>query len=302
MSPDLGWHPFRIPLKAPFRGVTERTGALVSGPQGWGEFSPFPGYSDTEIHRCLASAMDCACHPWPQPVRQRVAVHATVAGVPAQQAARLVERSGCTAAKVKVADGDDYSRVEAVRQALGPHGVIMVDANGAWTVEEAQRAIRRLSALDVALVEQPVSSLEDMAKLRRAVEVPLAADELVTSPQAARRIAAAGAADALVVKVQSLGGVSRSMRTIRACGLPAIVSSLIETSVGVSAGLALAAALDELPYTCGLGTVGLLRGDVVAEPLVPAGGWLSVVRPEVDPVRLQEFAAAEPRPPGRWPR
>lgn len=274
---------------------------MVSGPEGWGEFSPFPGYSDREVDRCLASAVACARLPWPPAVRERVAVHATVAGVPAQQAARLVESSGCSAAKVKVAEGDDYSRVEAVRQALGPHGLIMVDANGAWSVEEAKRAIRRLSRLDVGLVEQPVASVEDMAKLRRSVEVPLAVDELVTSPEAARRIVAAEAADALVVKVQSLGGVDQSMRTIQACGLPAIVSNLIETSVGISAGLALAAALEELPYTCGLGTVGLLDGDVVGDSLLPVDGWLPVARPEVDRARLRYFAAEEPRAPDGWP-
>lgn len=302
MTAALGWHPFRIPLKMPFRGATERRGALVSGPQGWGEFSPFPGYSDREVHRCLASAVASARRPWPPAVRDRVAVHATVAGVPAQQAARLVESSGCSAAKVKVAEGDDYSRVEAVRQVLGPQGLIMVDANGAWTVEEAKRAIRSLAALDVGLVEQPVATVEEMAKLRKSIEVPLAADELVTSPEAARRIVAAEAADALVVKVQSLGGVEESMRTVQACGLPVIVSNLIETSVGISAGLALAAALEELSYTCGLGTVGLLDGDLVAGSLTPVEGWLRVERPEVDPARLEHFASEEPAAPARWPR
>ncbi|MEX2586615.1 MAG: o-succinylbenzoate synthase [Actinomycetota bacterium] len=302
MTTELGWHPFRVPLKAPFRGVSERSGALVSGPRGWGEFSPFPGYSDREVDRCLASAVACARDPLPRAVRRRVAVHATVGAVPAQQAARLVQASGCAAAKVKVGEGDDYSRVEAVRQALGPQGLIMVDANGAWTLEEAERAIRRLGPLEVGLVEQPVATLQDMVKLRRSVQVPLAADELVTSPEAARRIAAAEAADVLVVKVQSLGGVDRSMRTVQACGLPAIVSNLIETSVGIWAGLALAAALDDLPYTCGLGTAGMLAGDLVAASLIPVDGWLAVERPEVDPARLREFAAQEPPVPSRWPR
>lgn len=301
MTPVLTWHPFRIPLRTPFRGVVERTGALVHGPLGWGEYSPFPGYSDREEERCLASAVAAVREPWPAAVRDYVEVHVTVPALSPEEASRLVRSSGCSAAKVKVAEGDDYGRVEAVRDALGPAAVVTVDANGAWTVDEAVRAVGRLERLGVRLVEQPVRTLEEMARVRRKVGVPLAADELVTSPAAARQIAGAEAADVLVIKVQSLGGVSWSLRTVEACGLPAVVSSLIETSVGLSAGVALAAALDELPYPCGLGTATLLDGDVVADPLVPQGGRIRVRRPQVDPALLVRFAASGPEAPAGWP-
>lgn len=292
--PEAGWHFFEIPLRAPFRGLTRRRGAVVRGPYGWGESSPFPGYGGGSRERSDRAALASAGGPWPPPLRSRIPVHVTVPALAPAPAAELVRASGCTAAKVKVAEGDDEARVEAVRDALGPRGRLVVDANGGWGVDEAIANIRRLARFSVDLVEQPVRDLEAMARVRRAVDVPVAADELVSSVEAVRLIAEAEAADVIVVKVQSLGGVEPALRAVAASGLPAIVSSLIETSVGISAGLALAAALPELPYPCGLATASLLRGDLVADPLVPVDGEILVRRPEVDPVLLERFAAGAP--------
>lgn len=204
----------------------------------------------------------------------------------------MVRASGCTDAKVKIADGDDEGRVEAVREALGPHGRLMVDANGAWEVDEAIRNIRRMYQYSVDLVEQPVRGLSEMVKVRRAVEIPLAADELAFSIESVRKIVRAEAADVLVIKVQSVGGVQVAMRLIEECALPVIVSNMIETSVGVSAGLALAAALPDLPFACGLGTVPLLDGDLVIDSLVPVGGRIAVRRPEVDEALLERYVGS----------
>lgn len=201
----------------------------------------------------------------------------------------MVRESGCRAAKVKVAEGNDELRLEAVRDALGPSGRLTVDANGAWSVEEAQKWIKVFARYGVELVEQPVADLDGMAKLRLLVDVPIAADELVTSPESARHIAALGAADVLVVKVQSIGGVARAMQAAESARLPVIVSSLLETSIGISAGLALAAALPDLPFPCGLATIQLLAGDVVADPLLPADGQLEVRRPALDFEISSEF-------------
>jgi O-succinylbenzoate synthase len=222
-------------------------------------------------------------------VRAEVPVHVTVPALDPAGAAQLVRESGCRAAKVKVAEGDDEARLEAVRDALGSEGRLIVDANGAWSLEQARRAIESFGKYGVELVEQPVAGAEDMAALSRLVEVPIAADELVRSAAAAKRLAEMRAADVLVVKVQSLGGVSRALRTVESAGLPVIVSSLLETSVGIAAGLALAAALPELEYPCGLGTVSLLAGDVVAESLIPVNGIIEVRRPEVDLDALRAF-------------
>jgi O-succinylbenzoate synthase len=227
-----------------------------------------------------------------------VAVNGLVPAVGPEEAARLAgeaRAAGITTLKVKVGGGPlgaDLDRVAAVRRELGPAGRIRLDANGAWSPEEAQTALRSqaLARYDLELVEQPVATLEELARLRRRVAPRLAADECVRGIDDARRLAALEAADALVVKVQPLGGVRAALAVAEAAGVPVIVSSLYETSIGLAAGLALAAALDDLPFACGLGTAALLAGDVVADPLVPAaGGMLAVRRPVPDPARLERF-------------
>jgi O-succinylbenzoate synthase len=219
----------------------------------------------------------------------------TIPAVGPQQAHDMVVTSGCRTAKVKVAepgqpDAADIERVEAVRDALGPEGRLRVDANGAWDVDTAARMIGALDAFDLEYVEQPCAELEEMALLRRRVDVPLAADESVRTAADPLRVAGLEAADLVVLKVQPLGGVWPALRVAELAGLPAVVSSALETSVGIAAGVALAAALPELPYACGLGTVLLLDGDVVADPLLPHDGFLPVRRPEVDKELLAQFA------------
>jgi O-succinylbenzoate synthase len=261
---------------------------LLEGPAGWGEWSPLPGYpSDPAV--CRRAAEEAATREWPPPRRDRVPVNTLVPAVPPDQAAALA--SGAADGKVKVGDRSDVERVAAVRDAIGPHARLRVDANGAWDVETAVAAIARLAPYDLELVEQPVASIEDLAAVRRRVDVPVAADECVRDLDDARRLAQLHAADALVVKVQPLGGVEAALQVAAAAGVPVIVSSMYETSVGLAAGLALAAALDHLPYACGLGTAGLLSADVVADPLLPEDGWLPVRRPPPDPALLARYGA-----------
>lgn len=281
--------PFRVPMRLRFRGVTERTGLLLRGPAGWGEFSPFPEYGPAYAARWLAAAIEAATTPPPPPRRDRIPVNTTVPAVDAATAHDLVVRSGCTTAKVKVAEtGQDLStdveRVAAVRDALGPDGHVRVDANGAWDVESAVLAIARLdrAAGGLEYVEQPCRTLEELREVRRRVDVPLAADESVRTAEDPLRVAGLDAADIVIVKVQPLGGVHQALEVVDAAGLPAVVSSALETSVGLAAGVALAAALPELPHACGLGTATLLVSDVTDTPLTPRDGHLEVraVRPE----------------------
>jgi O-succinylbenzoate synthase len=287
---------FDIPMQVRFRGQDRRRGMLIQGPAGWGEFSPFPEYDATVASRWLLAAQESAVIGWPAPLRSSVPVNTTVPAVDPQQAHALVTASGCTTAKVKVAEpgqtlGDDVARVEAVRDALGPAGALRIDANAAWDVDTATTALRELSRFDLEYAEQPVRSLEDMARLRRAVDVRLAADESVRTAEDPLRVAGLDAADVVVLKVQPLGGVRRCLEVAEACGLPVVVSSAVETSVGIAAGVALAAALPELPFACGLGTVTLLAGDVCAEPLVPVDGELPVRPALPDPSRLAAHRA-----------
>lgn len=299
--PGLSWRYFDIPLRRPFRGQTRRRGAVILGTAGWGECSPFPGFGRDDREVAGASAYAAAFEPWPEPVRDWIPVHVTIPAVDPETAAAMVRDSGCTAAKVKVAEGDDEARVEAVRDALGPGGRLVVDANGAWEVDEAIKHIRALYRYSIDLVEQPAGSYTAMAKVRRAVEVPVAADELAYSEESVRRLVKLECADVLVVKVQSLGGVTRALRVVEGSGLPAIVSSMLETSIGLSAGIALAAALPDLPYPCGLGTVPLLEGDLVLDPLLPVDGGIEVRRPSADPALIERYADRDPEWAGSYP-
>ncbi|GGK82348.1 o-succinylbenzoate synthase [Planomonospora parontospora subsp. parontospora] len=291
---------FRIPMRTRFRGQTAREGLLLRGPAGWGEFSPFPEYGPAECARWRACAEEAAFTGWPAPLRDRIPVNAIVPAVGPEQARAMVRRARCGTVKVKVAErgqafADDLARVEAVRDALGAAGRIRVDANGAWDVDEA---VARITGLDrrfgLEYAEQPCATLDELARVRRRVEVPIAADESIRRAEDPLKVRAAEAADIAVVKVQPLGGVAAALRVVEACGLPAVVSSAVETSVGLAAGVALAAALPDLPYACGLGTLSLLEGDVVAEPLVPVDGTLPVRRPEADPGALSRYEIESP--------
>jgi O-succinylbenzoate synthase len=182
------------------------------------------------------------------------------------------------AVKVKVVRPSDLDVVASVRDAVGPRVALRVDANGAWDVDTAVTMIGRLARYDLELVEQPVATLDDLARVRRRVDVPIAADECIRSVEDAERLHANEAADAVILKVQPLGGVRAALAVAEAAGVPAIPSSMMETSVGLAAGLALAASLPELPYACGLATASLLAADVTHEPLVPVDGMLRVRR------------------------
>ena len=298
---------FAIAMRTRFRGITTREGMLIEGEAGWAEFSPFWDYGARESVAWLAAARAGADHAWPDPVRQSIPVNVTVPAVDPERAAQIVRAGrGCRTAKVKVAEpgqvlGEDIGRVEAVRDALGPGGKVRVDANGGWDTATAVTAIAALdrAAGGLEYVEQPCRSSAELAAVRRRVDVPVAADESIRHEDDPLRVAALEAADIAVLKVQPLGGVEACLRIAEEIGLPVVVSSALETSVGIAAGVALAAALPELPYACGLATVQLLDGDVVSEPLLPVDGALPVVRPVPDPVALAA-AAADADTARRW--
>jgi len=199
---------------------------------------------------------------------------------------------GFAAVKVKVRDASGIALVSAVRDAVGGGVGLRVDANGAWDVDTAVTMITRLAHLDLEFVEQPVTTIDDLARVRRRVAVPVAADECVRSLDDARRLRALDAADVIVLKQQPLGGVRAALEVADAAGVPAVVSSMMETSVGLAAGVALAAALPELPYACGLATLGALAGDVTHDPLVPVDGVLRVRAVAPDAELLARYGEA----------
>ncbi|HEX6328862.1 MAG TPA: o-succinylbenzoate synthase [Jiangellaceae bacterium] len=293
---------YAIPLRTPFRDIDVREGVLISGPAGWGEFSPFREYDDAEAASWWRAAREAADDGWPPPVRTRVPVNATVPAVAPEDVAEVLSRfQGCTTAKVKVAAGrqspaQDEDRLRAVRDELGPGGRIRVDANGAWDVESATSLLPRYdrAAGGLEYAEQPCRTIEELAALRRKLDIPIAADESIRRTGDPLRVASHDAADVAVLKVQPLGGVRACLRIAEQIGLPVVVSSALETSVGIAAGVALAAALPELPYACGLATVGLLAHDVVDDPLVAVDGALPVRRPIPSGTKLAAVRADEP--------
>lgn len=286
---DFVGRAFRIPLTTRFRGLVFREGLLLNGPRGWGEFSPFPDYPRRLAARWWNATREAMFDSWPAPLRTRIPVNVTVPWMPPEDAHALVARSGCTTAKVKVGRGGDSALVEAVRDALGPRGRLRIDVNGTWDVATAARKIRALDRFGLEYVEQPVATLEEMAELRPLIDVPLAVDESIRTAEDPLHLRNLDAADIVVLKAAPLGGVRAALDVAEAAGMPAVVSSALETSVGMAAGMALAAALPELPYACGLGTVSLLEGDVTDDPLVPIDGFIDVRRPQVSDAALARF-------------
>ncbi|GAA1555408.1 o-succinylbenzoate synthase [Kribbella lupini] len=295
---------YSLGLKNKFRGITVREGMLFEGPAGWAEWSPFLDYDDATCVSWLRAAEEAAVDGWPEPLRQQIPVNCTVPALGPERAAEIVRASGCRTAKVKVAEpgqtlADDLARVEAVRNALGPDGRVRIDANGGWSVDEALKALKELSRFDLEYVEQPCWTVEDLALVRRRTDVLVAADESIRRAEDPLRVRELEAADVAVLKVQPIGGVRACLEIAEQIGLPVVVSSALETSVGIAAGVALAAALPELPYACGLATVAMFTQEVVSEPLLPVDGFLPVKRLTPDPALLAA-ATASPDTTASW--
>ncbi len=296
-------HVYAVPMAQRFRGITVREGVLLRGPAGWGEFCPFEEYDDAVAVPWLAAALEAAWLGWPAPVRDTVEVNATVPAVGPERAAHIVRASGARTAKVKVADdpgalGGDADRVAAVRAALGPAGHVRVDANGRWDVDTAVRALQVLDAAAGGLqyAEQPCATVAELAEVRARTHVPVAADESIRRAEDPLAVAVARAADVAVLKGTPLGGVRRALAVAEqldaVAGLPVVVSSALETGVGLAAELALAGALPRLELACGLGTLALLTGDVTvpAPPSAPGTLRVPTAPPVPDPHLLERHA------------
>ena len=293
-----------IPMRQRFRGIETREVVLFEGPEGWTEFSPFVEYHDAEAAAWLAAAIDFGWNATPPLLRDSVPVNATLPSVAPQLVADVLDRfPGCRTVKVKVAETgqtleDDVARVAAAREYLGVEGRIRIDANGGWNVDEAEHAIHALAGFDLEYVEQPCATVDELWQIRQRVKymgLPIAADESVRKAADPLLVARQEAADILVIKAQPLGGIHNSLAIAAETGLPLVVSSALETSVGISMGLHLAAALPELPYDCGLATVSLLSLDVATDPLVPVDGSIDVRRVVPNGSIFTDYAASSER-------
>ena len=290
-------HVVVLPMRVRFRGITMREVALIDGPAGWGEFGAFLEYPPSEAAHWLASAVESSYAPRPSGIRDRIAINATVPAVAPGQVAEVLARfPGCTTAKVKVAEpgqtlAEDVARVNAVRAVIP---TVRVDANGGWSVPEAVAAAQALTA-DGTLeyLEQPCRTVAELAEVRRRVAVPVAADESIRKAEDPLAVVRAGAADIAVLKVAPLGGIAALLDIAARIDIPVVVSSALDSAVGITAGLAAAAALPRLAHACGLGTGGLFVTDVA--DLQPENGSLPVSDVVPDPARLAALAAPADR-------
>jgi O-succinylbenzoate synthase len=291
-------HVVALPMRVKFRGITVREVALIDGPMGWGEFGAFLEYGPSEAAAWLSAAIEAAYTEPPTSLRDRIPINATVPAVSVAQVPGVLARfPGARTAKVKVAEpgqslADDVARVNAVRQQVP---TVRVDANGGWTVAEAVEAARALTADGpLEYLEQPCATVPELAELRRTVDVPIAADESIRKADDPLHVVRSGAADVAVLKVAPLGGVAALLRIARQIDIPIVVSSALDSAVGIGRGLLAAAALPDLRHACGLGTGGLFVDDV-AEPLTPVDGYLPVAAVAPEPSRLAALAASADR-------
>jgi o-succinylbenzoate synthase len=291
-------HVVALPMRVRFRGITTREVALIEGPAGWGEFGAFVEYGPAEASAWLASGIEAAYRRPPPPRRDRIPINATVPAVAAGQVSEVLARfPGAGTAKVKVAEpgqtlADDVDRVNAVRELIG---TVRVDANGGWSVEEAAAAAAALTSDGpLEYLEQPCATVDELAELRRRIDVPIAADESIRKADDPLAVVRARAADIAVLKVAPLGGVSALLDIAARIDIPVVVSSALDSAVGIGAGLTAAAALPDLSHACGLGTGGLFAEDV-AEAAVPVDGSLAVGPVTPDPARLRALGAPSQR-------
>lgn len=291
-------HVLQLPMRVRFRGITTREVALVRGPAGWGEFGPFLEYDDAESANWLASAIESAWQGPPPALRSEVPVNATVSAIEAERVPEILARfPGADTAKVKVAEpghtlSDDVARVEAVRAHI-QH--VRVDANGGWSVDQAEAALRALTESGpLQYAEQPCASVDELVELRRRLpEVRIAADESIRRATDPLRVARAGGLDVAVVKVAPLGGMRATValaQQLRGMGADLVVSSALDSAVGIAAGVAAAAALPELTLACGLGTGGFFETDVKAVRVMKAG-VVQVDSVEPDAALLESLSA-----------
>lgn len=269
MNPDLSeilatLHVLRLPMRTKFRGIESREVALFEGPYGWGEFSPFLEYGAVESSRWLQAGIEAAFQPQVPNLRSKVAINATL---PAVDSEAEIERilswyPGAKTVKIKVTEDHsrNIARIEQVRR-LFSSIAIRLDLNGAMSVNEAITFLEPL-AKSIEYVEQPCESIEELRELKKRIDIKVAADEVVRKSEDPLALDLAGAADLIILKSSPLGGIRSAMKIAEHFSLPVVVSSALESAVGISQGIRLAAALKEEPAASGLATGVLFTDDV----------------------------------------
>ena len=272
-----------LPMKTSFRGITVREVALIKGEYGWGEFSPFLEYDDAESAPWLASAIEAATQPKPKLYRTEVAVNGTIPATNDKEELERVVNSfpGVTTFKVKVGSNadEDIARIKALR-ALRPNASFRIDANGSLSVEQAVSLLQLVG--DIEYIEQPCATIEELRELKKQINVKIVGDEVLRKAKDPFAIDLSGAVDYLMLKVQPLGGIKRAHQLAAHHKLPVVVSSALESAVGINYGLTLAASFADMNFDCGLGTGSLLAKNVAELPIVDGKIAISDVVPDFE--------------------
>ena len=272
-----------LPTKTNFRGITVREVVLFKGEYGWAEFSPFLEYDDEEASHWLVSAIEAATTPRPQLFHTSVAVNGTIPALnDANQLKAIVESfPGVKSFKVKVGNSsaEDLARVNEIRR-LRPEAKIRIDVNGLWSVDQAEQFLNSVG--DIEYVEQPCATIEELRELKKRISVKIVGDEILRKAENPFDIELADAVDYLMLKVQPLGGIKRAHAIANHHKLPVVVSSALESAVGIKYGLELAASFDEMRFDCGLGTGSLLAKDVAQLPIVDGKIEITEFEPQLD--------------------
>lgn len=294
-----------IPLKHKFRGLQHREVVLFEGPRGWTEWSPFLEYQDEEAAVWLRAAIEFGWSELPPLNRTEIPINATLGAIKSKYFAEALAPFGeFNTVKLKVAEPeqtivDDLYRVLRLRE-FYPNVKIRIDANGGYSVQNAIEVAKEIAiaGIDLEYFEQPVKTIAELAEVRlklSRIGIKVAADESVRKVSDPLAVAQANAADVLILKAQPLGGISNALSIAKQAGLPVTISSALETSVGISMGLHLAAALDVHSYDAGLGTVAMFEDDVCDEPLIAKNGLLEVRRVIPSEDKLQKLQADKDR-------
>jgi O-succinylbenzoate synthase len=272
-----------LPTTTNFRGVTVREVALIQGEYGWGEFSPFLEYDDAESAPWLACAIEAATTPKPKLYRTEVAVNGTIPALNDEVELEKIVDSypGATTFKVKVGSNahEDIARINTIRS-LRPGAKIRIDANGLLSVDQAVSLLQLVG--EIEYIEQPCATLEELRELKKRIDVKIVGDEVLRKAKDPFAVDLAGAIDYLMLKVQPLGGISRAHRLAEHHKLPVVVSSALESAVGINYGLILAASFEDMTFDCGLGTGSLLAKNVAELPIVDGKIHISDVVPHLE--------------------
>jgi O-succinylbenzoate synthase len=280
-----------IPVKNNFRGIKSREIALFEGPAGWSEFSPFTEYDNKQSATWMKASLEAATKPAPNPLRNEVMVNATLPNIKPTEVEKVLSNfDGCTTIKIKINDFtlDRELLIECLKHV--PNAKFRLDINGGWTLEEAVANLKNYEGEFAGLidyVEQPCLDIADLKALKNETGIKIAVDESIRKFLSSDLTKLKDVADIAVIKWAPSGGINAAINLIEQISLPVVISSALDSSVGISHGLALASAIPNLYGACGLATVALLEGDVTSNSLIASNGV--IVNHRVTPDRISEF-------------